>query len=195
MMKYKLLVLLFIILPLSMITQAATPTESLREAVDGLLSIAADRSIDNAEKKAQIVKVVKQKVDLQVLSKRVISRYWKQANKADKQEFIGLFTQVVVNTYFTLLKEYTNEQVEYLKEEIKKQKYAKVKTHIVMKDKKIPVTYKLILRQGLWRIYDFSAEGLSLISTYSNDYKSTLKRVGLSGLNEILKKKLAKTAG
>ena len=74
-------------------------------------------------------------------------------------------------------------------EEIKKGKYAKVKTNIVLTDKKIPVNYKLLLRKNQWRIYDFSAEGVSLISTYTNDYKSTLKRGGLAGLNEILRKK------
>ena len=93
---------------------------------------------------------------------------------------------------FSLLNKYTNEKVEYLKESIKKKKYAKVATQIVMSDKKIPVTYKLIFRKNQWRIYDFSAEGVSMVSTYINDYKSTLKRSGLSGLNEILKVKLAK---
>ena len=57
-----------------------------------------------------------------------------------------------------------------------------------MKNKKVPVTFKLILRKGLWRIYDFSAEGVSMVSTYINDYKSTLKKGGLESLNEILAK-------
>ena len=78
-----------------------------------------------------------------------------------------------------------------IKEVIKKGKYAKVNTNIVLADKKIPVNYKLLLRNDQWRIYDFSAEGVSLISTYTNDYKATLKRSGLAGLNEILKKKVS----
>ena len=147
-----------------------------------------------AEKKHRITEIVKEKVDLSVVSQRVVSRRWKKATTEEKKEFIGLFTQVIVNTYASLLNEYTNEKVEYIKEEIKKEKYAKVNTNIVLADKKIPVNYKLILRKGQWRIYDFSAEGISLISTYTNDYKSTLKRGGLAALNAVLKKKIAAKA-
>jgi len=191
-MTNKFLALIFSLVTFSVVATPITPTESLRSAVDRLLVIAGDKVITETEKKAMIVNVVKEKIDLQVLSQRVVSRYWKKASLEQKKEFIGLFTQVVVNTYFTLLNEYNNEEVEYLKENIKKGKYAKITTYIVMKDKKIPVTFKLILRKDLWRIYDFSAEGVSMVSTYINDYKSTLKKGGLANLNKVLAAKLAK---
>jgi len=191
-MKKKLIALLFSVTTFSVVAEQVTPTESLRSTVDRLLVIASDKLSTEADKKTLIVEVVKDKIDLQVLSQRVVSRYWKKSTLEQKKEFIGLFTQVVVNTYFTLLNEYNNEEVEYLKEDIKKGKYAKINTRIVMKNKKIPVTFKLILRKDLWRIYDFSAEGVSMVSTYVNDYKSTLKKGGLEKLNKILAQKLAK---
>ena len=191
-MKNKVIALFFSLLSFSVVAEPLTPTESLRSAVDRLLVIASDKSSTEADKKALIVEVVKEKIDLQVLSQRVVSRHWKKSTHEQKREFIGLFTQVVVNTYSTLLNEYNNEEVEYLKVDIKKGKYAKINTRIVMKNKKVPVTFKLIFRKGLWRIYDFSAEGVSMISTYINDYKSTLKRGGLENLNKVLAKKLAK---
>ena len=171
--------------------ETGTPTSSLTEAVNLFVSVAGDKALSLEEKKVSITEIVKNKMDIPVVSQRVVSRYWKKANKEDKQEFISLFTQVIVNTYASLLNQYNNEEVEYLKEEIKKGKYAKVNTNIVLTDKKIPVNYKLLLRNDQWRIYDFSAEGVSLISTYTNDYKATLKRSGLAGLNEVLKKKVA----
>ena len=171
--------------------ETGTPTSSLTEAVNLFVSVAGNKALSLEEKKVSITEIVKNKMDIPVVSQRVVSRYWKKANKEDKQEFISLFTQVIVNTYASLLNQYNNEEVEYLKEEIKKGKYAKVNTNIVLTDKKIPVNYKLLLRNDQWRIYDFSAEGVSLISTYTNDYKATLKRSGLAGLNEVLKKKVS----
>ncbi len=192
-MKNKLIALLAICTFSSFASSAETgkPTSSLTEAVNLFVNVASNKELSLKEKKVSITEIVKDKMDLPVISKRVISRYWKKANKEDKKEFIALFTQVIVNTYASLLNQYNNEEVEYLKEEIKKGKYAKVNTNIVLADKKIPVNYKLLLRNDQWRIYDFSAEGVSLISTYTNDYKATLKRSGLAGLNEILKKKVA----
>lgn len=193
-MKNSLLALLLVIFTLTAFTSKAvtgTPTSSLTEAINLFINVAGNKTLSTEEKKSRITKIVKDKVDLPVVSQRVISRYWKKASKEEKKEFIALFTQVIVNTYASLLNEYDNQEVEYLKEEIKKGKYAKVNTNIVLTDKKIPVNYKLLLRKNQWRIYDFSAEGVSLISTYTNDYKSTLKRGGLAGLNEILRKKVA----
>jgi phospholipid transport system substrate-binding protein len=196
-MTKSLLALLLTISTLTPFTFAAevgTPTSSLTEAITLFVSVASNKVLTTEEKKSRITDIVKNKVDLTVVSQRVISRYWKKATKEEKEEFIALFTQVIVNTYASLLNEYDNEKIEYLKEEIKKGKYAKVNTQIVLSNNKIPVNYKLLLRKDQWRIYDFSAEGVSLISTYKNDYKSTLKRSGLSGLNEVLKKKIAAKA-
>ena len=192
-MKNSLLALLLTLCTLTSsisMAETATPTSSLTEAVNLFITVASNKTLSTEEKKSRITEIVKDKVDLQVVSQRVISRYWKKASKEEKKEFIGLFTKVIVNTYASLLNEYNNEKIEYLKEEIKKGKYAKVNTNIVLTDKKIPVNYKLLFRKEQWRIYDFSAEGVSLISTYTNDYKSTLKRGGLAGLNEILRKKV-----
>jgi phospholipid transport system substrate-binding protein len=192
-MKNKLIALLaiFTFSSFSSIAETGMPTTSLTEAVNLFVSVAGNKALSLEEKKVSITEIVKEKMDLPVVSKRVVSRYWKKASKEDKKEFISLFTQVIVNTYASLLNQYNNEEVEYLKEEIKKGKYAKVNTNIVLTDKKIPVNYKLLLRNDQWRIYDFSAEGVSLISTYTNDYKATLKRSGLAGLNEVLKKKVS----
>jgi len=193
-MKNSLLALLLVIITSTSFASKAvtgTPTSSLTEAINLFINVAGNKTLSTVEKKNRITEIVKDKVDLPVVSQRVISRYWKKASKDEKKEFIALFTQVIVNTYASLLNEYDNQEVEYLKEEIKKGKYAKVNTNIVLTDKKIPVNYKLLLRKNQWRIYDFSAEGVSLISTYTNDYKSTLKRGGLAGLNEILRKKMA----
>ncbi len=192
-MKNKLIALLAICTfsSFASIAETGKPTSSLTEAVNLFVSVASNKELSLKEKKVSITEIVKNKMDLPVISKRVISRYWKKSNKEDKKEFIALFTQVIVNTYASLLNQYNNEEVEYLKEVIKKGKYAKVNTNIVLADKKIPVNYKLLLRNDQWRIYDFSAEGVSLISTYTNDYKATLKRSGLAGLNEILKKKVS----
>jgi phospholipid transport system substrate-binding protein len=193
-MKNYLRALLLIICtstPLVVWAETGTPTSSLTEAVNLFISVASNKAISDEEKKSQITEIVKDKVDLAVVSQRVVSRYWKKSSKEERKEFITLFTQVIVNTYASLLNQYNNEEVEYLKETIKKEKYARVSTNIILSDKKIPVNYKLLLRKEQWRIYDFSAEGVSLISTYTNDYKSTLKRGGLAALNKVLKKKVA----
>ena len=76
------------------------------------------------------------------------------------------------------------------KEEIKKEKYASVDTIVVSGGKEIPVTYQLLNRGEEWKIYDFIAEGISLVRSYSTDYQSILRRDGITGLNKQLSEKL-----
>jgi phospholipid transport system substrate-binding protein len=100
-----------------------------------------------------------------------------------------------VNTYFSLLEDYSNESVSYVKEQIKKSKYAIVDTLILTDKNKVPVRYRLIKSGDTWKIYDLVPEGISLISTYKKNYKTILKKQGMDGLlEEMLKKELEKAA-
>ena len=89
-----------------------------------------------------------------------------------------LLKGVLVDTYIVLLEQYDNQTVDYTNETIKKKVYASVDTEIHTKENIIPVSYQLYQRNNEWKIYDFVAEGLSMIRTFSNDYKSTLKKSG-----------------
>jgi phospholipid transport system substrate-binding protein len=169
---------------------AATPIETLTVVVNELLGIMSNASLSSEEKKNQLHTMVDNSTDMQATAQRVVGPAWKQAGVEDKKEFIALFKQVLVNTYFSLLESYTNETVSYLSESIKKENYASVKTNIVSGDKLIPVEYRMIFRDT-WKIYDMSPEGISMVRSYGSDYKNIVKKEGLAGLNAALKAKLA----
>ena len=135
--------------------------------------------------------IVMQYADFRAMSQRIVARDWRKAKPEEKDEFTGLFTQVVVNTYYGLLDKYNGESVEYLSEEIKRERYAVVDTHILSQGRKIPVKFRMILRDGGWRIYDYVVEGISMVSSYNGSYRPMLKRGGLKALNESLAAELA----
>jgi len=168
---------------------AITPTESLQITVDKLIVIAADKTSDEASKKKSLSEIIKLNVDFEAVSKRVVSKNWKKATAEQKQQFKEKFLIIVVNTYFTLLKEYSDEKVLFLKEQLKRKKYAIVDTQILSGNKKIPVRYRLLKSNDNWKIYDFVPEGISLINTYKNNYKTILKKNGMAGLLEEMNKK------
>ncbi len=179
----KIVACIFILLvSYSQFGMAATPTEVLTKAVDKLLAVASDNSIKDEAKKISLEKIIREEVNLNTVSKRVLSKSWKKATEQQKIEFSELFLKVMVDNYFALLKNYSNEKVVYLKEQIKKNKYAIVDTEIISDGKKIPVRYRMILANNIWKIYDFIPEGISLISTYKNNYVPLLKKEGVDGL-------------
>ena len=189
----------FLVLPaiFSLLTAPAwaatiqTPTQTLQEAVDGLLAIVVNEEMSGEQKKDNMTAIVQEHADFTAMSQRIVAKDWRKADPADKDEFTGLFSQVVVNTYMGLLEKYSGESVEYLKEQIKRNKYAVVDTHILSQGKKIPVKFRMILRGENWRIYDYVVEGISMVSSYNGSYKPILKRGGLKALNESLAQELS----
>ena len=183
-MKRILTVSLILLLSFSATIFASTPTESLKVAVDQLIAVAADKTIDDIAKKAKLSAIIQAEVDFEAVSKRVVSKSWKKATDEQKQKFKTQFKAIMVDTYFVLLKNYSNEEVIFSKEQIKKNKYAIVDTQIISENKKIPVRYRLIKVSDTWKIYDFIPEGVSLINSYKNNYVPILKKEGVQGLLE-----------
>lgn len=184
-MRSKFLCSFVLLLSFSQIGLAGTPTETLELAVNNLITIAADKDADDQVKKIKLTQVLSNEVDFEAVSKRVVSKTWKKANDEQKKEFKQRFLGIMTDTYFVLLKSYSNEKVLFLKEQLKKTKrseYAIVDTQIISGNKKIPVRYRMIKVGNTWKIYDFIPEGISLISTYKKNYASILSKSGMQGL-------------
>jgi len=174
---------------------AQTPTDRVKLGVADIISIATNNTLDAQQKKQSLGDVIEAHVDFQASAQRVLGKYWRDATDEEKREFIGLLKSVLVDTYIVLLEKYDNQTVVFTGESIKKDVYATVDTEIKSKDLVIPVSYQLYKRGDDWRIYDFVAEGISMIRSFSNDYASTLKKDGVSGLNAALKAKLTADKG
>ena len=164
--------------------QAMTATESLEITINKLISIAKDKTLDKNAQLSGLKKIINEDVNFEAVSRRVVVKPWKKATDEQKSQFKVLFSDIIVNTYFSLLENYTDEQVLYVKEQIKREKYASVDTVIVLEKKKVPVRYKLLKAGEQWKIYDFSPEGISLISTYKKNYAPILRKNGMAGLLE-----------
>ncbi len=196
-MKNKLIISA-ILLIFSTATLALSPTETLEAAVNRLIAVAADKDMPDENKKQALSKVLSEEIDFDSLSKRVVSKDWKKATEEQKTEFKRLFLVIMTDTYFSLLKNYHDEKVLFTKEQIKKTKkntYAIVDTKIQATDKTIPVRYRLIQKGDVWKIYDFIPEGISIVTTYKNNYKKTLKKKGMQGLLEDMANSQSKSEG
>ncbi|GGP75314.1 MlaC/ttg2D family ABC transporter substrate-binding protein [Shewanella ulleungensis] len=189
-MKSIIFLLMILVMP-SLALAAQEPTERVKLGVADIIGIASDSALSVEQKKQSLSDVIEKHVDIQASAQRVLGKYWRQASDTEKRQFMVLLKGVLVDTYIVLLEQYDNQTVDYTSETIKKKVYASVDTEIHTKENIIPVSYQLYQRNNEWKIYDFVAEGLSMIRTFSNDYKSTLKKSGVSGLNEALATKLA----
>jgi phospholipid transport system substrate-binding protein len=191
---YLLILMLAMILPLQ--ANAGAPLDDLQIRMKSLLDVLRDPSFQalptQEEKKEKILPILDEIFDYKELSKRTLSRNWKKFNTEQRQEFIDLFSKLLGVVYLDRLLEYTNEKVVFGKEKMLSKYKAEVQSKIVTSSKEIPIHYRLILKNGTWRVYDVIVEGVSFIRTYRSQFKKILTKQGPEDLLEMLRKKVEK---
>ncbi len=67
---------------------------------------------------------------------------------------------------------------------------AEIPTKIVTSSKEIPITYRVILKNGTWKVYDVVIENVSLVLNYRTQFNDILAKNTPDQLLEILRKKV-----
>jgi len=126
-------------------------------------------------------------VDVSGMSRSVLGRQvWSKASPAERAEFTKAFTQLVIRTYATPLAEYTDETIRFapIRGSLDS-RFIRVNSTIVRsKGNNIPLSYSLVSKNGQWKIYDFSVEGVSLLQSFRSQFAQALQN---SNINAIIK--------
>jgi len=68
--------------------------------------------------------------------------------------------------------------------------HAEVQTRVVTSSKEIPITYRVLLKDGHWRVYDVVIENVSLVLNYRTQFNDILAKNTPEQLLEILRNKV-----
>jgi phospholipid transport system substrate-binding protein len=175
---------------------AATGKESVEKQVNKILEKLKDPAFKEQPRDAKIAevrKIINEIFDYQELSKRTLGRNWKKFSDAQKTEFITLFSVLLENVYADRILAYTHEVIEFGKETELRKGQVEVESNIITSDnKKVPLNYRLILKDNQWRVYDVVIEGVSMVKNYRSQFKQILSKKSPEELLETLRKKTQK---
>jgi len=184
--------ILFFLVPT---VQAETVTEGLKGTIDQVIDTVKDPKYkdDKSARRARLREIIRVKFDYLEMSKRALAQNWKILTPQQRQEFTNLFGLLMENSYASRIESYRDEEIQYIDEKIKQEKYALVKTLIVRKSDSIPVDYKLIKTGADWRVYDFRVEdALSLISNFRSQFNSIIQKDSVEVLMDKMRAKIKK---
>lgn len=133
---------------------AGPATDQVKETVDQVLKILADPTLKSGQKtkerRAKLRKTVLERFDFSEMSKRSMGRYWSERTPEERENFVGLFTDLLERAYIDRVEGYTGEQILYL-EETADGNYSEVRTKIVTKrNQEIPIQYRLQKADSSW---------------------------------------------
>ncbi len=173
---------------------ATTPTDTVRETVDAVITT-LKKDLDEERKRDEVFRLISDNFDFKVMAKRILATNWHKASDEQRRRFIDLFTRLLTRTYWSRIRDYRDEQVEYRGERIKRERYARVDTEIVTADKRIPITYRLLNRKGRWKAYDVIIEGVSLVQNFRTSYQAIVRKEGIDGLLRQMAAKTGESSG
>jgi len=190
-MKRIILLTGILLLSVAGMARAATaPEELVRATADQILAeIKAHRDV-YAKDYAKLYKMADEKVllhfDFRRMSQWVLGRFWRQATPEQRERFTSEFRDLLVGTYSQALLNYNDQQIIYLPVQRKPDDTeVTVKTEVKQNggQPNIPIHYSFYKnKDGAWKVYDISIEGVSLVTNYRSVYASKIREKGMDAL-------------
>ena len=143
---------------------------------DNAISILSNESLDASQNNIQFTELVMSSIDMNLISKFVLSKYWKLATDDQKKAYQVAFKQYFISSYANKLDQYSGEKVVIVSSNAAK-KFVIVKSNIVRDGTdtlKIELDWRLLTRDSQTKIIDLSIEGISLIIAQREEFQSFL---------------------
>ena len=169
---------------------AASPRTEVQATVDQVIATLKDETLSAAARREKLTSIIRPRFDFRVMSQGVLGVNWRRATETQKRRFIDLFSELLKSTYVSKIEQYTNERVAYGDERIEGDR-AVVETRIVTQSTEIPIIYRMIRKDGEWKVYDVVIENVSLVRNYRSTYDEIARKQGIDRLLQRMEEKLA----
>ncbi|MEX2523951.1 MAG: ABC transporter substrate-binding protein [Gammaproteobacteria bacterium] len=129
--------------------------------------------------------------DTPLISRVILSRYWRDLSETEQSEFIDLFTRLSTATYASRFDGYNGE--EFTEAEVVELQKGRqlIKTRLDRRSKKaVTLDYLVHRDDGEWRIISVIADGVNDLSLKRAEYAVVIKDKGYRGLLQEIQSKI-----
>lgn len=171
------------------------PDVLVKKVTDDVLDIIRsdkDLKAGNTRKAAELIEAkVLPNFDFNRMTALAVGRDWRSATPDQKKVLTDEFHALLVRTYSNALTAYKNQTVDF-----KPFKSAPDETDVTVRTevkqpgaKPISIDYSLLKNNGAWKVYDVTVGGVSLVTSYRDQFKQEVSTGGIDGLIKSLQAK------
>ena len=162
-----------------------TATASVKSTITELIQVLDSEELKkpdrSEERRREIEHVVRQRVSYEEMAKRSLGAPWSELNEGERQEFVGLFVQLLRDAFAGRINEHSDEQVIYIGEQ-REENFAEVKTRLTGRKVDTPLDFRLVNQSGDWFVYDVVIDSASIVSNYHAQFTSIIRDGSYAGL-------------
>ncbi len=175
--------------------EETSPDVLVKKVTEEVLDIIRkDKDIQsgNAHKAAELIEAkVLPNFDFNRMTVLAVGREWRNATPAQQKALTDEFHTLLVRTYSNALTAYKSQTIDF-----KPFKMVAGETDVVVKTevkqpgaKPIAIDYSLQKTDASWKVYDVIVGGVSLVTSYRDQFKQEIGASGIDGLIKSLQTK------
>jgi phospholipid transport system substrate-binding protein len=185
--QYSMFGLFIILLSLQSISKTAaenlqSPQQVIQTISDTLQQKLQDKAFaQNFLQVTQFVKgVIDPHTDFDTIAPLVLGKHWKTATPNEQARFKDEFQTLLIRVYSRAFVEYNDWTIRYQPVDMASDaKKVIVKTKVMQPSiQPIEVNYRMLLRNGEWKVYDILIDGASLVTNYRSTFSSEIQAKG-----------------
>lgn len=144
------------------------------------IAVLSKKDLSKAEQEKQFERIFTNYFDVNTIGRFVLGKHWATATKAQQNEYMKLFKQMVVKIYSTRFEEYTNEKLVVRNAVARDKRDVFVNSQIVFEGGRPPITieWRVRKRESGYKVIDVSIEGVSMSVTQRSDFTSIVDSNG-----------------
>ncbi|MGQ3685551.1 MAG: MlaC/ttg2D family ABC transporter substrate-binding protein [Candidatus Loosdrechtia sp.] len=122
--------------------------------------------------------------DRQYTGQLVMGRYWREATAEQREAFINGLYRKLLDSYGEGVLQYDADQLRITGTRGNPAEgRVMVDSQVRLEDgTTVPISYRLRIHQGAWKVYDVVVEGISYVTNYRNQYASEFRAKGIEGV-------------
>jgi phospholipid transport system substrate-binding protein len=177
----------------------ATALQTVEHYVNQLLVVLGGKGNnspgDEQQKKEAIRSISGNLFDFRELSRFSLGAGWRRFSPEQQNTFTDLYRRLLERVYMGRLLQYKDEKVAFKNELALSDTRSEVQTEVVRAGGNIPMDYRLIDENGIWKVYDVIIENASLARNYRAQFSSILAKESPDKLLDMLRKKVKEQDG
>ena len=177
-----------LLLPTGVTAEPRPAHETLAEAADELLArLEADEAhySENPDDLRDLVdELLVPLIDFEVTARWVLGRHWNSSSDEQRKAFQDEFQRMLMRFYSSALLEFDAWELRFQPmQRDEGRPLGTVRAEAIPDSgSPVPVNFRVILRDGEWRVFDVSLQGISAVTNYRSNFGPIIQREGMDAL-------------
>jgi len=169
-------------------TPERSPEQVIRDASELTMAAVDSRRSELKNDREALFQIVDEillpRWDRQYTGQLVMGRNWRDATPEQREVFINGLYRKLLDSYGEGILQYKSDQLRIIGTRGNLQEGpVMVDSEVRLDDgTPVPISYRLRIHQGSWKVYDVVVEGISYVQNYRNQYQSEFRAKGIEGV-------------